>query len=49
MYTTKSATITDIFDVRTIYIIASFLILCSTCLSFRLLKHQRLPKKEISI
>lgn len=47
--TTRSATITDIFGVRTIYIIASFLILCSACLSFRLLKHQRLQKKEISI
>lgn len=41
--------ITDTFGVRTIYIIASFLILCSACLSFRLLKHQRSQMKEISI
>ncbi|UYX54427.1 MFS transporter [Bacillus thuringiensis] len=40
--------ITDIFGVRTIYIIASFLILCSACLSFSLLKYQKTEKKDIS-
>ncbi len=40
--------ITDIFGVRTIYIIASFLILCSSCLSFSLLKYQKTEKKDIS-
>ncbi|PEX86394.1 MFS transporter [Bacillus cereus] len=40
--------ITDMFGVRTIYIIASLLILCSACLSFRLLKHQNTQKRNIS-
>ncbi|KFN03577.1 major Facilitator Superfamily protein [Bacillus clarus] len=40
--------ITDMFGVRTIYIIASFLILFSACLSFRLLKYQKAEKKDIS-
>ncbi|MBE5104970.1 MFS transporter [Bacillus thuringiensis] len=40
--------ITDTLGVRTIYIIASFLILCSACLSFSLLKHQNMKKKDIS-
>ncbi|MBE7106303.1 hypothetical protein FT637_25810 [Bacillus cereus] len=46
--TIKSATITDIFGVLTIYIIASFLILCSACLSFSLLKYQKTEKQDIS-
>ncbi|ACK96321.1 TPA: hypothetical protein QC445_002159 [Bacillus cereus] len=33
--------ITDMFGVRTIYIIASILILCSACLSFSLLKYYK--------
>ncbi|COF86963.1 major facilitator superfamily protein [Streptococcus pneumoniae] len=33
--------ITDMFGVRTIYIIASILILCSACLSFSLLKYHK--------
>ncbi|MDR4984963.1 MFS transporter [Bacillus cereus] len=41
--------ITDTFGVRTIYIIASFLILCSACLSFRLLKHHKTKQKDISL
>ncbi|MFE6137308.1 MFS transporter [Bacillus sp. NPDC057893] len=41
--------ITDTFGVRTIYIIASFLILCSACLSFSLLKYQQKQKKDISV
>ncbi|PEA24864.1 MFS transporter [Bacillus cereus] len=40
--------ITDTFGVRTIYIIASFLILCSACLSFSLLKYQKTEKQDIS-
>ncbi|WP_141436529.1 MFS transporter [Bacillus cereus] len=40
--------ITDMFGVRTIYIIASLLILFSACLSFRLLKHQNTQKRNIS-
>lgn len=41
--------ITDIFGVRTIYIIASFLILCSACLSFSLLKYHKTEQKDISL
>ncbi|WP_305927399.1 MFS transporter [Bacillus mycoides] len=41
--------ITDIFGVRTIYIIAAFLILCSACLSFNLLKYQKTEQKDISL
>ncbi|MEH7458156.1 MFS transporter [Bacillus sp. JJ1127] len=41
--------ITDIFGVRTIYIIASFLILCSACLSFILLKHIKQQEKDVSL
>ncbi|KAA0766096.1 MFS transporter [Bacillus sp. SH5-2] len=41
--------ITDIFGVRTIYIIASFLILCSACLSFSLLKYHKTKQKDISL
>lgn len=40
--------ITDMFGVRTIYIIASFLILCSACLSFSLLKYHKTGQKDIS-
>lgn len=40
--------ITDFFGVRTIYIIASFLILCSACLSFSLLKYHKTEQKDIS-
>lgn len=40
--------ITDTFGVRTIYIIASFLILCAACLSFSLLKYQKTEKQDIS-
>ncbi|EJQ62688.1 MFS transporter [Bacillus mycoides] len=41
--------ITDMFGVRTIYIIAAFLILCSACLSFNLLKYQKTEQKDISL
>ncbi|KYG32787.1 MFS transporter [Bacillus gaemokensis] len=41
--------IADTFDVRTIYIIAAFLILCSACLSFILLKHTKQQEKDISL
>ncbi|MED1406774.1 MFS transporter [Bacillus mycoides] len=41
--------ITDMFGVRTIYIIAAFLILCSACLSFNLLKYQKTAQKDISL
>ncbi|AIK38710.1 major Facilitator Superfamily protein [Bacillus pseudomycoides] len=41
--------ITDMFGVRTIYIIAAFLILCSACLSFILLKHTKQQEKDISL
>ncbi|HDR7605219.1 TPA: MFS transporter [Bacillus mycoides] len=41
--------ITDMFGVRTIYIIAAFLILCSACLSFNLLKYQKTEQKGISL
>ncbi len=41
--------ITDLFGVRTIYILASFLILCSACLSFNLLKYDKTEKKDISL
>ena len=41
--------ITDIFGVRTIYIIASILILCSACLSFSLLKYHKTEQNDISI
>ncbi|MDA1804974.1 MFS transporter [Bacillus cereus group sp. BY32LC] len=41
--------ITDIFGVRTIYIIAAFLILCSACLSFSLLKYHKTNQKDISM
>lgn len=41
--------ITDMFGVRTIYIIASILILCSACLSFSLLKYHKTEQNDISI
>lgn len=41
--------ITDMFGVRTIYMIASFLILCSACLSFSLLKYHKTEQKDISL
>ncbi|MBC6975055.1 MFS transporter [Bacillus sp. Xin] len=41
--------ITDMFGVRTIYIIAAFLILCSACLSFMLLKHTKQQEKDVSL
>ncbi|MCJ0846447.1 MFS transporter [Bacillus cereus] len=41
--------ITDMFGVRTIYIIASILILCSACLSFSLLKYHKTVQNDISI
>ncbi len=41
--------ITDMFGVRTIYIIAAFLILCSACLSFMLLKHTKRQENDISL
>ncbi|PFA24466.1 MFS transporter [Bacillus cereus] len=41
--------ITDIFGVRTIYIIVAFLILCSACLSFILLKHTKQQGKDVSL
>ncbi|BCD28957.1 hypothetical protein BC30102_1993 [Bacillus cereus] len=41
--------ITDLFGVRTIYIIAAFLILCSACLSFSLLKYHKTDQKDISM
>lgn len=41
--------ITDMFGVRTIYIIAAFLILCSACLSFSLLKYHKTDQKNISM
>ncbi|WP_459501152.1 MFS transporter [Bacillus sp. C1] len=41
--------ITDMFGVRTIYIIAAFLILCSACLSFILLKHTKQQERDISL
>lgn len=41
--------ITDMFGVRTIYIIAAFLILCSACLSFILLKHTKRQEKDLSL
>ncbi|PGB04703.1 MFS transporter [Bacillus toyonensis] len=41
--------ITDLFGVRTIYMIASFLILCSACLSFSLLKYHKTEQKDISL
>ncbi|MBJ8069278.1 MFS transporter [Bacillus cereus] len=41
--------ITDMFGVRTIYIISAFLILCSACLSFNLLKYQKTEQKDISL
>ncbi len=41
--------ITDLFGVRTIYIIAAFLILCSACLSFSLLKYNQTDQKDISM
>ncbi|MBK5429924.1 MFS transporter [Bacillus sp. TH25] len=41
--------ITDMFGVRTIYIIAAFLILCSACLSFNLLKYHKTEQKDISL
>ena len=37
--------ITDLFGVRTIYILASILILCSACLSFNLLKYDKTKQK----
>ncbi|MED1384301.1 MFS transporter, partial [Bacillus mycoides] len=40
---------TDMFGVRTIYIIAAFLILCSACLSFNLLKYKKTEQKDISL
>ncbi|QIW18750.1 MFS transporter [Bacillus thuringiensis] len=41
--------ITDLFGVRTIYILASILILCSACLSFNLLKYDKTEQKDISL
>ncbi|MGE6506018.1 MFS transporter [Bacillus cereus] len=41
--------ITDMFGVRTIYIIASILILCSACLSFSLLKYHKTEQNDISL
>ena len=41
--------ITDMFGVRTIYIIAAFLILCSACLSFILLKQTKQQEKDVSL
>ncbi|WJE25976.1 MFS transporter [Bacillus cereus] len=41
--------ITDMFGVRTIYIIAAFLILCSACLSFNLLKYHKTEQNDISL
>lgn len=41
--------ITDMFGVRTIYIISAFLILCSACLSFSLLKYHKTNQKNISM
>ncbi len=41
--------ITDLFGVRTIYILASILILCSACLSFNLLKYDKTAQKDISL
>ncbi|EMA6343105.1 MFS transporter [Bacillus cytotoxicus] len=40
--------ITDMFGVRTIYILAAFLILCSACLSFILLKYIKIREKDLS-
>lgn len=41
--------ITDLFGVRTIYILASILILCSACLSFNLLKYDKTKQKNMSL
>ena len=41
--------ITDLFGVRTIYILASILILCSACLSFNLLKYDKTKQKNMSM
>ncbi len=41
--------ITDLFGVRTIYILASTLILCSACLSFNLLKYDKTKQKNMSL
>ena len=41
--------ITDMFGVRTIYIISAFLILCSACLSFSLLKYHKTNQKYFNV
>ncbi|NRR15495.1 MFS transporter [Bacillus pacificus] len=41
--------ITDLFGVRTIYILASILILCSACLSFNLLKYDKTKQENMSL
>ena len=41
--------ITDLFGVRTIYILASILILCSACLSFNLLKYDKTKQKHVTL